>query len=111
MYPGINPSMMKQAMKKLGIKQEDIDAEIVIIKTKDKEILIEHPQVARVEMQGNETFQISGDVTEKELGTEITEDDIKTVMEQANCPKEKAEKAIKETKGDLAEAILKLTNN
>jgi len=111
MYPGINPSMMKQAMKKLGIKQEEIDAEIVIIKTKDKEILIENPSVAKIDMQGNETFQISGDISERAKELEISDDDIKTVMEQAKCSKEEALKAIKETNGDLAEAILKLSES
>jgi len=111
MYPGINPSMMKQAMKKLGIKQEEIDAEIVIIKTKDKEIIIENPSVAKIDMQGNETFQISGDISERAKEIEISEEDIATVIEQTNCSKEEALKAIKETNGDLAEAILKLSES
>ena len=40
---------------------------------------------------------------------EINEEDIKTVMEQTGKSKEEAKSAIEDTNGDLAEAILKLT--
>ena len=33
--------MMKQAMKRMGIKQEEIDAQQVIIRCEDKEIVID----------------------------------------------------------------------
>lgn len=105
MFQGINPKMMKQAMKRMGITQEDIDAQEVIIKTSGKDIIIRNPQVAKVNMAGQETFQISGDITE--VGA-ISEDDIKTVASQANVSAEAARKALEESGGDLAEAILKL---
>ena len=38
----------------------------------------------------------------------ISEEDIKLVMEQAGVDYDSAKKALEETKGDLAEAILKL---
>ena len=101
---------MKQAMKKMGIKQEEIDAREVIIKTSDKDIIIKNPQVSKVNMMGQESFQISGDIEEKELSSEpsTNEEDIKTVMEQTNCTEEEAKAALEEAQGDLAEAILKL---
>lgn len=102
MFPGMNPAMMKQAMKKLGMKQEDIDANEVIIKCSEKNIVIKNVKVTKINMQGHDTFQIMGDVTE-----ENNEEDIKTIMEQANCSKEEAEKALKEH-DDLAEAIMSL---
>ena len=108
MFPGINPKMMKQAMKKMGIKQQEIDAEEVIIRTKDKEIIIRNPEVSKVNMMGQETYQITGEEEERERNIEINEEDIKTVMEQANVDEETARKAIEESKGDLAEAILSL---
>ncbi len=110
MLPGMNPRKMQQMMKKMGIAQQEIDAEEVIIKCKDKEIVIENPQVAKVNAMGQDTFQISGNITERELSTEpeINEDDIKTVMEQAGCDEETAKKAIEENKGDLAAAIMGL---
>ena len=37
--PGMNPRMMKQAMKRMGIQQQDIEATEVIIKTPAKDVL------------------------------------------------------------------------
>lgn len=106
----MNPRKMQQMMRKMGIAQQDIPATEVIIKTEDKEIIITEPSVAKVNMMGQETFQISGQVHEREINSvpEISEDDVKTVIEQAECSEEKAKEALKETSGDIAEAILKL---
>ena len=108
MIPGMNPRMMKQAMKRMGMTQQDIDATEVIIKTPDKELVIHNPQVAKINVMGQETIQVIGKIEERELSTEaeITEEDILTVMEQAHVSKEEAEKAIKEHEGDLAAAVL-----
>lgn len=110
MIPGMNPRAMKQAMKKLGMKQEEIEATEVIIRTADKELVIANPSVSKVNMMGQETFQIAGEVEERGLSSEpdINEDDIKTVMEQAGVDEEEAKEAIKENKGDLAAAIMQL---
>lgn len=112
MFPNINPREMQKAMKRLGIKQEEIDAELVIIKASDKDIVIKNPHVSRVNMMGQETFQIVGNITEvgKEQNIEISEDDMLTVMEQTNCNREKALEALQESSGNLARAILKLQN-
>ena len=106
----MNPKKIQQAMKRMGIQQVEIPATEVIIKTPDKEIIISEPQVSKVNMMGQETFQIVGKVEERELPSEpeISEEDIKTVMEQTNASREEAEQAIREQKGDLAAAILKL---
>lgn len=112
MIPGMNPKQMQQAMKKLGMQQTEIDAVQVIIKTREKQLVFSQPQVAKVVMMGQETYQIIGNPVEKPLSTEpeISDDDIKTVMEQAGVDRKTAESAIKKTKGDLAEAILSLQN-
>lgn len=113
MFPGMNPREMQKAMKRLGIRQEEIDAQEVIIKMQDKDLVIKNPQVSKVNMMGQETFQIVGNVTEveKDAKAEINEDDIETVMEQAGCSREEALEAIEQSSGNLAEAILKLQNN
>lgn len=110
MFPGMNPKKMQQAMKKLGIKQIEIEATEVIIRTTDKEITIKNPQVSKVNMMGQETYQVVGQAEERALSTqpEITEEDINTVAEQANVSKEEAETSIKNNAGDLAKAILDL---
>ena len=47
----------------------------------------------------------------KELEVPIfSEDDIMLVCQQANCDEEKAKDALAETKGDIAQAILRLTS-
>jgi len=106
MLPGINPKMMKQAMKKLGMKQEELEAEEVIIKCKDKQLRFINPQVSKIDAMGQETFQILGDYEEENIEL-FNEDDIKTVMEQTGCSEEDAKSTLKK-EGDLAKAILKL---
>jgi nascent polypeptide-associated complex subunit alpha len=111
MFPGMNPRKMQQMMKRMGIQQVDIPATEVIIRSEDKEIIITEPSVAKVNMMGQETFQISGgSIQERESssGPEINDDDIKTVAEQANVSEEDAKKALEESNGDLAAAILSL---
>ena len=99
-------------MKRLGIKQEEIDAELVIIKTPEKDLVIKNPKVSKVNMMGQETFQIIGEITEvdKDNKIEINDDDMATVMEQTDCTKEEALQALEDSNGNLAEAILKLQN-
>lgn len=108
MIPGVNPRQMQQAMKKMGMKQEEIDAEEVIIRCDGKNIIISNPQVSKVIMMGQVSWQVTGQAREESLDTsvEITSEDITTVMEQAGVSKEEARKAIEEANGDLAEAIL-----
>ena len=65
MFPKLDPKKMQAMMKQLGIKQEDIDAKRVIIEKEDGKIIIEEPSVVKVNMQGQETFQISGNIREE----------------------------------------------
>ncbi len=108
----MNPRKMQQMMKQMGIRQEDIPAVEVIIKTAEKDIIITNPSVQKVNMMGNENFQISGEIHEQERDAtpEISEDDIKTVMEQTGKDEATVKQALAETKGDLAEAIMKLSD-
>lgn len=101
----INPKQLEQAMKKLGVKQEKIDAYEVVIKTKDKNLVIRDPEVMKVNMMGSESLQITGSIEEEK---NITEDDVNTVASQANVSKEKARQALEKNNGDLAAAILEL---
>ncbi|NQV08761.1 nascent polypeptide-associated complex protein [Candidatus Woesearchaeota archaeon] len=110
MIPGMNPRKMQQMMKRMGIQQNELDAKEVIIKLKDKEIIISNPSVSKVNMMGQQTYQIVGEETERSISTEpdISEDDVKTVMNQTEATEEEATEAIKKHKGDLAESILDL---
>ena len=112
MIPGMNPRDVQRAMKKLGIKQEEIEANEVIIGTDNKEIVIVNPQVSKVNMMGQETYQIVGEAEERTISSEagINEDDVKTVMEQTGATEDKAREAIEENGHDLAKAIISLRN-
>ena len=110
MMPGMNSKQMKMAMQRMGMKQEEIDAKRVIIETNESRLVFEEPQGSKVNMMGQETYQLSGNVREESIDStpELSEDDIKTVMDQAGVSEDKAKKAIEDSKGDLAEAILNL---
>ncbi|MEK6984150.1 MAG: nascent polypeptide-associated complex protein [Nanoarchaeota archaeon] len=112
MFPGISQKEMQKAMKRLGVTQEEIDAEEVIIKTPLKNLVIKNPHVSKVNMMGQETIQVIGDVIEvdKNEAIRISEEDMKTVVEQTGCTKEEAREALAECNGNLAEAILTLQN-
>ncbi len=108
--PNIDPRQLKSMMEKMGIKSSEIDAKMVIIECDDKRIEIREPQVTRIEAQGSVSFQISGDVSESMIETkvEITEDDIKTVMDSTGKDKNSAMAALEESNGDIAAAIISL---
>lgn len=111
MFPGLgglNPKKMQEMMKQLGMSQEEIDASRVIIeKPDDSKIIIENPSVTKMNIQGKEMYQISGDVSEE--STSISEEDVKTVMKKTGADEAKAKEALENSNGDLAEAILKLS--
>jgi len=110
MIPGINQKQLKRAMKQMGLNQESIEATQVIIKTPDKDLVIDDPSVIKIKMMGEESLQISGSIKEIPLSSspEISEEDINVVVEQANVSREQALDAITKHKGDLASAILEL---
>ena len=108
MFPGVNPRQMRKMMQRMGIKQQEIHAKQVIIKTREKEIIVSNPSIVKVNMMGQDTFQITGSVSERALEATISEQDIETVMEQAKVDKVKATKALKDSQGDLAKAIMDL---
>ena len=106
MMPGMDPKQMQKIMKQMGIKNEDIDATKVIIELKEGgRLVIFEPSVVQIEMNGEKTYQISGKVHEEH---DAGEDDIKMVMETAGCSREEAMNALRETGGDIAEAIIHL---
>ncbi|MBP2132449.1 nascent polypeptide-associated complex subunit alpha [Methanomicrobium sp. W14] len=110
MIPGVNPKQMKQMMKKLGMKMEELeDVERVVVYTKKGNYVFEGAEVVTTTMQGATTYQIQGTPEFVEAEPEIPDDDVKMVSEQANVSDEEALNALKETKGDIAEAILKLS--
>lgn len=93
-------------MKQMGIDVDEIDAEEVIIKTSEEDLIFDAPEVFAMEAQGEKIFQIVGEPEEKES---IDQDDIELVAQRAGVEESKAQEALKKAEGDLAEAIESLS--
>ncbi|WP_297438669.1 nascent polypeptide-associated complex protein [Thermococcus sp.] len=107
---GMNPRQMKKLMRQMGIKMEELEGVTeVVIRMEGKEIILRDPVVTVITAQGEKSYQIVPGSEEVKAVVTIPEEDIKLVMEQAGVDYEAAKKALKEADGDLAEAILKLT--
>jgi len=105
---GMDPKKIQGLMKQMGINQEEVDADRVIIEKRDGgKIFVENASVVKISMKGNLSFQISGDVSEGE--DEISEKDIKLVMEKTGATEDRARKVLEEVNGEVAEAIVKLS--
>lgn len=112
MMPGINPKKMKQMMKQLGMKMEQLEGvERVVVYTSEGTYIFDDAEVVATTMQGVTSYQITGEPRFEPKEIEIAEEDIMLVAEQANVSAEEAESALKESGGDIAEAILKLTES
>ena len=109
MFPGMNPKAIAQAMKQMGIKQVDVPSSEVIIKSEGKDIVITNPTVVRINMRGQDSFQITGIVEERAASVEISEEDVKTVSSQAGVSEDDARKALEVSDGDLAAAIMEIS--
>ena len=109
----ISPREAKRMMQRMGLNMGEVtDTQEVIIKTNKKEITIENPEVAIIEMHGQKIFQITGGkVVEKKIEKTVTipEEDVQLVAQQAKVSLDKARSVLEQTKGDLAQAILLLT--
>jgi nascent polypeptide-associated complex subunit alpha len=103
-------------MQRMGLNMDAMpDVEQVVIRTSNKEIIIEEPEVALLEMQGQKIYQVTGGkITEKAAEPKpqaVAEEDVRLVADQTGKSVEEARKALEETHGDLAKAILLLQSN
>jgi nascent polypeptide-associated complex subunit alpha len=74
-FPNLDPKALKAAMDRLGIKSTSIDSTQVVIHCKDKDIVIEAPEVTLIEGQGMRSFQVSGEAREVDRSrVEISDD-------------------------------------
>ncbi|MEM2939556.1 MAG: nascent polypeptide-associated complex protein [Candidatus Bathyarchaeia archaeon] len=108
----ISPREAKRLMQRMGLSMSPMEVKEVILKTSSKEIIIENPEVAVLEVQGQKIFQITGgNISEKTIERKIMipEEDVQLVAQQANVSLEEARTALEQTNGDLAQAILLLS--
>ena len=111
----MNPRDAKRMMQRMGMNMEGVDeVEEVIIRTPTKEIVIEAPEVAIVNVQGQKIFQVAGGkVSERAPQRQNTaptasEEDVQLVAGQTGKSPDQAREALMECGGDLAKAILLL---
>ncbi len=121
MIPGgrVNPRQMRQAMKRMGIEQEELDGvEEVLIRTADKEYVIRNAAVTAISAQGQKIWQVIGEPIVRERTdakkpegtktTSIPDEDVKLVAEKAGVSEDEARKALEACGGEPAEAIIQL---
>jgi nascent polypeptide-associated complex subunit alpha len=111
----MNPREARRMMQRMGMSMDNVqDVTQVIIKTSNKDIIIEQPEVAILNMQGQKIFQVAGGtITEKTSERAapklvVPEEDVQLVADQTGKSIEEARKALEECEGDLAKAILLL---
>jgi nascent polypeptide-associated complex subunit alpha len=114
---GLNPKALSQQMKQMGISLEELsDVEEVVIRTADAELVFKDAVVTIMDAPGSKMYQITGTPvkrsrteSEREPDVSISQEDVEIVMEKAGCSETEAKTALTETKGDLAEAIFRLS--
>jgi len=106
----MSPSQMKKLAQQMGMKEMRGIKE-VIFRTENGDMVIKNPQVTSMNMMGQKTFQVIGELEEIESSqevAEVNEDDVKMIAQQTGASEEDAKKALQETGGDIAQAILSL---
>ncbi|MFB6470513.1 MAG: nascent polypeptide-associated complex protein [Vulcanisaeta sp. AZ3] len=98
------PIVAKMKMQGLSIYQ---------VQASDSDVKVVKPQPTiqprtSILIQPTQQSQASQTVQQTPSAYEPSEDDIKLVMEETGCSREEAVKALRETNGDIAEAILRI---
>ncbi len=112
---GMNPRDLQKAMKRFGIRVEELNAVRISVELDDgSKLVVEEPQVMVMRAKGQPPMlYVVGDLKrveeEKEEGAvEISDEDIDLVVEQTGASREEARRVLEEVGGDIAEAILRL---
>ena len=105
----------KRMMQKMGMKIDEIEGVTeVLIRTATREIIIKEPVVTSVVVQGQKMYQVTGGSAHERTPSaeaaqpEVPEEDVNLVATQTGKTVDEAKAALKESGGDLAEAILRL---
>ena len=106
----ISPREQQRMMQRMGMQVQQLDDVIrVIMETPSKRIVIDDPEVATVTVQGQTIYQVGGgSVKEEVVSGQASVDDAKLVASQAGVSQEEASEALRQSGGDLAQAIVLL---
>lgn len=116
---GMNPRKMEQMMEQMGIDVEDVDAEEVVIRTAEYDLVFDDAEVTKMDARGQETYQIVGSPEEVEsgaagagdagasedAGSAIPDDDVEIVATRTGVSESEAREALEDHDGDLAAAV------
>jgi nascent polypeptide-associated complex subunit alpha len=121
---GLNPSKMRQMMEQMGIDIEEIDAEEVVIRTPETDLVFSDAEVQRMDAQGQQTYQIVGSPEHRERGAEaeasdpageaepddggVPQADVELVAQRTGASEDRALEALESADGDLAAAVERL---
>src|SRR5215831_16990972 len=110
-------------MARMGMQLKEMnDITKVIFEGGGRRIVIENPEVAAVTIQGQTMYQVGGGKAKEEsisgtpaaatastpTSVAVSPEDVSLVSSQAGVPAKDAEDALRQTGGDLAQAILLL---
>jgi len=122
---GFDPRKLQQMMSQMGIDLDEIDAEEVVIRTADEELVFTDAEVQRMDAQGQSTYQIVGTPTSRPLGEseetadeadaeieagggDIPDSDVEIVAQRTGVSEADARAALVAEDGDLAAAVSRL---
>src|SRR6266498_4117754 len=121
MIPGgrVNPRQMRQAMKRMGIEQEELDGvEEVIIRTASKEYVIRDANVTAMTAQGQKIWTVVGEPIVRDradakksvegAAVSIPEEDVQLVAEKAGVSEDEVLKGLEQCCTVSPEAIIRL---
>ena len=120
LHKRMNSREQKRMMQRMGMNMDTVaDVQQVIIKTAGKDIVIDEPEVAILQVQGQKMYQVIGgqvseqapsqrQVTATAVQPTFSEEDVRLVADQTGKSPAKAKEALEECGGDLAKAILLL---
>ena len=119
MHRRMNPREQKRMMQRMGMNMDSVsDVQQVIIRTNTKDIIIDEPEVAILQVQGQKMYQVIGGQVSEQAPSKrgvaapakpaFSEEDVQLVADQTGKSLEKAKEALEECGGDLAKAILLL---
>lgn len=113
MLPGnINPKQMKAMMKKMGMQIDPIEnVEQIVITTPEGTYIFDEAEVVGMTMQGVTTYQVTGTPRFEAAAPAIPEEDVALVLEQTGASEQAVRETLAETRGDIAEAILRLASH
>lgn len=103
----MNAAKMQGMMKKMGISQIQLPVNRVVFEMADGNLIINKPSVLKVKMQGQETYQISGEAVEENIES-FSDEDVTLVVEKTGKSENEVKMALEKSEGDIAEAIIEL---